>query len=100
MAGAVLVTGVGGFFGGHVAGGFLALGKEVRGIDNLSGGYKDNVPDEVDFRIADARHPNAYRELLDGVEIVYGRAAAHYEGLSVFFRRSTFTRTRAARRSR
>jgi UDP-glucose 4-epimerase len=84
MAGAVLVAGVGGLLGSHVADAFLAFGKEVRGIDNLSGGYKDNVPDEVDFRIADARHPNAYRELLDGVEIVYDCAAAPYEGLSVF----------------
>jgi len=84
MARAMLVTGVAGFLGSHVADDFLlTIGKEIRGIDDLSGGYTGNVPDEGDFRIADARHPNAYRELIDGVEIVYDCAAAPYEGLSV-----------------
>ena len=40
----VLITGVAGFMGSHLADSFLAKGYEVHGIDNLLGGYEDNIP--------------------------------------------------------
>ena len=40
----VLVTGVGGFIGSHVARRFLAEGHEVIGVDDFSSGYRHNVP--------------------------------------------------------
>jgi UDP-glucose 4-epimerase len=82
--GPVLVTGVAGFLGSHLAEALLAEGREVRGVDNLLGGSKDNVPDGVRFVAADCRHVEAYADLLAGVEVVYNCAAAPYEGVSVF----------------
>ena len=49
-----LVTGVAGFIGSHIAEKLIADGHTVIGIDNLIGGYIDNVPDGVDFFGADA----------------------------------------------
>ena len=45
----VLITGVAGFMGSHLADEFLLRGYEVIGIDNLIGGYQDNVPAGVDL---------------------------------------------------
>ena len=40
----VFVTGLAGFLGSHLADRLLALGHSVSGCDDLSGGYRDNVP--------------------------------------------------------
>ncbi|MFN3190368.1 MAG: NAD-dependent epimerase/dehydratase family protein [Aureliella sp.] len=45
----VIITGVAGFIGAHVAEQMLRRGWDVCGIDDLSGGAVDNVPDGVDF---------------------------------------------------
>jgi UDP-glucose 4-epimerase len=45
-----LVTGVAGFIGSHVAAHCSALGFQVTGIDDLSGGFLENIPEGVDFR--------------------------------------------------
>ncbi|MEM8733183.1 MAG: NAD-dependent epimerase/dehydratase family protein [Planctomycetota bacterium] len=45
----VIITGVAGFIGAHVAEEMLRLGWEVCGIDDLSGGSIENLPDGVDF---------------------------------------------------
>ncbi|MFG2005178.1 NAD-dependent epimerase/dehydratase family protein [Spirillospora sp. NPDC048911] len=84
MSTPVFITGVAGFLGSHLADALLARGHIVRGIDNLDGGYKDNVPDGVEFRDADCRDMASYADLLTGVDLVYNCAAAAYEGLSVF----------------
>ena len=82
--GPVFVTGVAGFLGSHVAEAFVTMGREVRGIDNMLGGFKENVPDGVEFVVADCRDPDEYAGLLTGCELVYNCAAAPYEGVSVF----------------
>lgn len=46
----VLITGVAGFIGSHIARHCLDLGVEGVGIDDLSGGSIDNVPSGVVFR--------------------------------------------------
>jgi UDP-glucose 4-epimerase len=43
-AGTALVTGGAGFLGSHVAEGLLAAGLDVVVLDDLSGGYQENVP--------------------------------------------------------
>ena len=40
----VLVTGAAGFIGSHVADHCLAQGMDVVATDDLSGGFRDNVP--------------------------------------------------------
>ena len=45
----VLVTGVAGFLGSHLAEKLVKLGHEVVGIDNMLGGYEDNVPKKIKF---------------------------------------------------
>jgi UDP-glucose 4-epimerase len=45
----VIITGIAGFIGSHVADEMLRLGWEVAGIDNLSGGFAGNIPSEVKF---------------------------------------------------
>ena len=40
-----LVTGAAGFMGSHVARHCLELGHEVVAVDDLSGGFVENVPD-------------------------------------------------------
>ena len=45
----ILVTGVAGFLGSHLAEKLSALNHEVIGVDNMSGGYKDNVPKNIEF---------------------------------------------------
>lgn len=45
----ILITGVAGFIGSHVASRFLKEGFQVVGIDDLSGGKKENIPSGVEF---------------------------------------------------
>ena len=45
----VLVTGVAGFLGSHLSEKLVELGHSVIGIDNMIGGYDDNVPKNVQF---------------------------------------------------
>ena len=44
-----LVTGIAGFIGSHVAENLLLSGYEVVGIDDLSGGFIENIPLEAEF---------------------------------------------------
>ncbi len=80
----VCVTGIAGFLGSHLADNLLALGYEVRGVDNLLGGYRENVSPEIDFHAIDSRDFEKMKQLLQGVDVVYHCAAAPHEGLSVF----------------
>ncbi len=45
----ILVTGVAGFLGSHLAEKLANQGNEVLGIDNMQGGYLDNVPKNIKF---------------------------------------------------
>jgi UDP-glucose 4-epimerase len=51
----VLITGVAGFIGSHLATRLLAGGDEVVGVDDLSAGLLDHVDPRVEFRCADVR---------------------------------------------
>lgn len=80
----IFITGVAGFLGSHLADAFLADGHQVVGVDNMIGGYLDNVPEGVDFHQYDCNDFAKLKEHMKGCDIVYHCAATAYEGLSVF----------------
>jgi UDP-glucose 4-epimerase len=88
-----LVTGGAGFIGSHVARGLLSLGHEVTVLDDLSGGFVENVPTGAAFvkgSVADAAFvEDLFRRCR--FEYVYHLAAYAAEGLSHFIRRFNYT---------
>ena len=80
----VLITGVAGFMGSHLADEFIKRGHSVVGIDNLIGGYYENVPDAVEFYAKDLGDFDSVVEHFKGVDLVVNTACTAYEGLSVF----------------
>ena len=47
----ILITGVAGFLGSHLAEKLANLNHEIIGVDNMIGGYEDNVPKNINFLI-------------------------------------------------
>ena len=86
------MTGAAGFIGSHVADHCLARGYEVVGVDDLSGGFLDNVSKEVDFRVGSVTDADFVASLWSGgrYDFVYHLAAYAAEGLSHFIRRFNY----------
>ena len=80
----VLVTGVAGFLGSHLAEKLAEKKYQVVGVDNMSGGYPDNVPKGIKFYNFDCCDLNKMKEVMKNVDVVYHCAATAHEGLSVF----------------
>jgi len=80
----ILVTGVAGFLGSHLAEKLSQLNYKVVGVDNMSGGYEDNVPKNVEFFNFDCCDLEKMKKAMKGIDIVYHCAATAHEGLSVF----------------
>ena len=88
-----LVTGVAGFIGSHVADHCLALGFDVVGVDDLSGGFWRNVPAQVRFVVGDVSDPKVVQSLWTDegpFDYVYHLAAYAAEGLSHHVRRFNY----------
>jgi len=92
MAAKSLVTGGAGFIGAHVTRELLERGDEIVVLDDLSGGFEDNLPSGVKFvkgSICDS-------ELVDRLfaeekfDNVYHLAAYAAEGLSHFIKRFNY----------
>src|ERR1022692_1795077 len=88
----ILVTGAAGFIGSHVVESLLADGYDVVGLDDLSGGFTDNISPGIRFyqgTILD-------NELLDKLfaeyrfDYVFHLAAYAAEGLSHFIRKFNY----------
>lgn len=62
--GSYLVTGVAGFIGAAVAAALVKAGHEVVGLDNLSTGFRENVPAGVSFFEGNCQDDHMYREVL------------------------------------
>lgn len=80
----VLITGVAGFMGSHLADEFIKRNYHVVGIDNLIGGYMENVPSGVEFYNVDLGDFDLVKDLFNEVDLVVHTACTAYEGLSVF----------------
>jgi UDP-glucose 4-epimerase len=83
-----LVTGAAGFIGSHVVDCCLELGMDVLATDDLSGGYRENVPDAAQFVRGDVRDADFVASLWDtgSFDYVYHLGAYAAEGLSHFVR--------------
>lgn len=87
-----LVTGGAGFIGSHVARHCLALGQEVVVLDDLSGGFHDQVPAGAKFVQGSITDHQLVQRLFVEHEFdyVYHLAAYAAEGLSHFIRRFNY----------
>jgi UDP-glucose 4-epimerase len=73
-----LITGIAGFIGSSIARAVLAQGDEVRGIDNLSTGQRENLTGilhQIDFREADLLNLDAVHDACRGVDYIFHEAA-------------------------
>lgn len=88
-----LVTGGAGFMGSHVAGHLLAAGHKVVVLDDLSGGFRENVPEGVTFVQGSVTDHEMIDRLfeLHRFDYVYHLAAYAAEGLSHFIKRFNYT---------
>ena len=88
-----LVTGAAGFVGSHVAKHLVAAGHDVIALDDLSGGFTDNVPDGARFVQGSVTDHELLAAMFNDVKIdyVYHLAAYAAEGLSHFIRRFNYT---------
>ena len=73
----ILITGVAGFIGSHLAKRFIQEGYKVYGIDNLSNGKIENVPNEVEFMNIDLSVNSEIEKIPSECEII-----AHLAGQS------------------
>ena len=80
----ILVTGAAGFLGSHLSQKLSTDGHDVIGVDNMTGGYSDNVPKNITFFAYDCCDLKKMHEVMKSVDVVYHCAATAHEGLSVF----------------
>lgn len=88
----ILVTGGAGFIGSHVTAELLTRGHSVLVLDDLSGGFTDNIPAGAGFvqgSIVDFELVNRLFEA-EKFEYVYHLAAYAAEGLSHFIKRFNY----------
>jgi len=90
---AILVTGVAGFIGSHIAERLILRGHEVVGLDDLSGGFTDNVPKGTVFVQGTVLDAALLSRLFAEHRIthVFHLAAYAAEGLSHFIRAFNYT---------
>lgn len=88
-----LVTGCAGFIGSHVADELLRMGHVVVGLDDLTGGSRDNNPPSVIFHEGSVNDSELIDRLFSEYrfDYVYHLAAYAAEGLSHFIKRFNYT---------
>jgi UDP-glucose 4-epimerase len=88
-----LVTGGAGFIGSHVAQQCLSLGHRVIVLDDLSGGFEDQIPQNALFIRGSVADSNLVSRVFQShrIDYVYHLAAYAAEGLSHFIRHFNYT---------
>src|SRR4051812_45294634 len=91
--GKALVTGAAGFMGAHLTRTLLDRGHAVIALDDLSGGYQDNVDERASFVEGSVTDHQLVDRLFadERFDGVYHLAAYAAEGLSHFIKRFNFT---------
>jgi UDP-glucose 4-epimerase len=87
-----LVTGGAGFMGSHVADHLIELGHQVVVLDDLSGGFRENVPQDSKFIEGSILDHELVNRIFaaHGFDYVYHLAAYAAEGLSHFIKRFNY----------
>lgn len=82
----IFVTGGAGFLGSWLVDELLVNGHAVVSVDNMIGGYDDNIVKHPnhEFIKADILDLEAMTQAMSGCDVVFHTAALAYEGLSVF----------------
>ena len=83
----ILVTGVAGFLGSSLAQQLLEDGHEVHGLDDLSTGKEEAIPEGIEFELGDMLDRPKLWTLLQDVECVYHLAAKVAVRESILFPR-------------
>ncbi len=86
-----LITGIGGFAGGHLAAALLERDAEVAGIDQAAGPRLEAIRDRVAFTAGDIRDADSIRAAADGFhpEVIFHLAAITHVGQAWAQRRET-----------
>ena len=88
----ILITGVAGLIGSNLSKHFLQNKYEIIGIDDLSGGYRDFIPNEVkfyNFNLLDSKKVDEVFKI-EKPDYVYHLAAYAAEGLSPYIRKYNY----------
>ncbi len=80
----VFITGVAGFLGSHLADRLIEKGYKVVGVDNLDGGFIENVNPKVKFYKEDCNNLNKMKEYMKDCDIVFHAACTAPDGFSFF----------------
>lgn len=88
----ILVTGIGGFIGSHVARHLIDRRHAVVGLDDLSGGFEHNIPEGAQFELGSIGDREFTGRLFEEhrFDAVYHLAAYAAEGLSHFIKRFNY----------
>jgi len=94
----ILVTGSAGFMGSHLYDRLFNAGYEVYGVDDLSGGFMENVSQKKFFTKLDLRDRKKTADYIDRIkpEIIFHLAADATEGRSQFTPHSAIDRNLVA----
>lgn len=80
----VFITGVAGFLGSHLADRLIAEGHEVVGVDNLDGGFIENVNPKVEFYKENCDNLTKMKKYMKGCNVVFHAACTAPDGFSFF----------------
>ena len=88
----ILVTGGAGFIGSHVAQHLISMGHYVVVLDDLSGGFAENVPDGAIFEEGSILDTELIERIFseNSISVVFHLAAYAAEGLSHFIKRFNY----------